>query len=1032
MTEPTLDEDSPFLAVVGMAGRFPGAADVDEFWANLCNGVESITRLDRGGNGGPDAGPDSGPGGSPGGAGGYVPAYGLLDDADAFDPEFFGLSQREALITDPQHRLFLECVHQALENAGYDPATHPGEIGLFAGGSTTRYQAALEAQRDALPFLDDWQIRLATAPDFLATRVAHKLRLRGPVATVQSACSTSMVAIHLAAQALLAGECTMALAGGATVHPQAPRGSYAEGGIVTGDGKVRAFDARGAGTVGASAVGVVVLKTLGDALADGDHIHAVLRGTAVNNDGGDKIGFTAPSVDGQAKAIRAAHVVAEVDPATITYVEAHGTGTPLGDPIEVAALTKAFRAGGAQGHAFCALGSVKTNIGHADAAAGVTGFIKAVLCVEHGILPPSLNFDEPNPAIDWARSPFHVVTERTPWRPAGLPRRAGVSALGLGGTNVHAVLEEPPARPARAADGHPQLLPLSARTDAALDAATGRLADRLAGSPELPLGDVARTLQSGRTAHRVRRFAVARDTADAARILAGGEPGALLTGTAGTGPAAPVFLFPGQGSQHVGMARELYAREPEFRRQLDECAALAAPGLGLDLRDVFFPEERGTDPAVAERQLGTIRVSQPAMFVVEYALAALWRSWGVRPAAVVGHSLGAWAAACLAGVFTLPDAVRLVVERGRLMQSLPKGTMLALELPEAEALALLPEGLSVAAVNGPGRCTVSGRAELVERFAVDLKEQGVEARLLHIATAGHSPLVEPIMAEFEAAVAAVPRQRPTIPVLSDTTGGWAGDELTDPAYWSAHLRQPVRFGQALTTLLDDPDRILLEVGPGRTLASLARQHPALGPGHRVVQSLPHPNDEASDHAAVLTAAGRLWLAGVEVGWSRLRRAGAHRRVALPGYPFERRRFLVEPAGPVRAQAPGAVHLGAPGPAAQDAVAAPAASTAGAPSTAGTASEPGAAAPAGAPAAAGPAPADGGPRERIAGAFADILGLSVIDSHENFFDLGGDSLIATRLAAWVREQFAVEFSVRDVFLAPTVAGLTAVVEERLAG
>jgi acyl transferase domain-containing protein/surfactin synthase thioesterase subunit len=985
------DQDA-FVAVIGMAGRFPGAETVEALWANLCAGTESITRL-----------PES--------TDQVVAGYGILEHADELDAEFFGYAPLEALILDPQQRLFLECAHQALERAGYGWADHRGSVGVFAGGSNTDYRAAVEAALDRLPFVDRWQVRLATAPDFLATRVAHKLGLTGPAVTVQTACSTSLVAVHLAGQALLAGDCQLALAGGAAVHVPYPRVGYTEGGIISPDGHCRAFDAAATGTVGGSAVAAVLLKPLPDALADGDHIHAVLRGSAVNNDGGGAIGFTAPSVDGQAAVVRAAQVVAGVDAGSIGYLEAHGTGTRLGDPIEVAALTRAFRAT-TDRCGYCAIGSVKSNLGHTDAAAGVTGLVKAVLAVEHGLIPPSLHVSRPNPEIDWAGSPFVVNTSLRRWRP-DRPRRAGVSSLGVGGTNAHVVVEEPPPGPSPDPDRNPQLLVVSAKTPTGLAEAGRRLSSYLADHPDADLADVAWTLQVGRQPHRLRRFTVCATAAAGAAVLRGdpaaaGAPDPAGAGNAGAGPPPVGFMFPGQGGQHVGMARELYRHQPGFRAALSECAELAAPALGLDLREVLYPAP-GDQSAHgwAAQRLATIAIGQPAVFAVEYALAQLLRDWGVVPEVVVGHSLGAYAAACVAGVMSLPDAIGLVVRRGQLLGSLPAGGMAGVGLPEPELRSLLPPELSVAAVNGPGRCAVAGPAGAVRRFAGQLRRREIEVRVLPIATAGHSALVEPVVDRLRAAVARVGLRDPEIRFVSDTTGEWAAPgQLTTGDYWATHLRAPVRFGRALATLLAEPGRVLVEVGPGRTLVTLARQHPATGT-HRVVQALPHPQDEISDLACLLGAVGQLWSAGVPVDWPRLHPGRRRRRVLLPTYPFERKRYLVPAPGPAEGPRPPA------GAGAREVILA--APVAGAPAAAG----------------AGPAPGPEAPETAVRAAwrtaFAQALGFAEVSAHDDLFLLGGDSLTAGKLAGWARRQFAVPVRAADVIRMRTAAGCARLVE-----
>ncbi|HEU0301534.1 MAG TPA: type I polyketide synthase, partial [Longimicrobium sp.] len=625
--------------------------------------------------------------------------------------------------------------------------------------------------------------------------------------------------------------------------------------------------------------------------ADGDCIRAVVLGSAVNNDGQAKVGFMAPGADGQAAVITDALNFAAVDARSIGYVEAHGTATPLGDPVEVQALTRAFR-GWTQDRQFCALGSIKSSIGHLDQAAGVTGLIKAVLALEHRTIPASLHFRRPNPKLEIERSPFFVAGATTEWKADG-PRRAGVSSFGIGGTNAHAVLEEAPARAPR--DGTPrpvQLLVLSARTEEALDQAQRELADFLEANPSTALADAAFTLQAGRAEMEWRCALPAADAEDAVRALRHARG-------AQAGTDRPVaFLFPGQGAQHVRMAAGVYAAEPVFRDALDRCAELLRPELGFDLREALFPAE-GDDAAAAER-LGQTGVTQPALFAVEYALAQLWMSWGVRPAAMLGHSVGEFVAACLAGVFGLEDALRLVAARGRLMQALPAGSMLAVFLTEAELLPRLPHGVALAAVNGPATCVVSGPAEAVQAFEAALLADEVEVRRLHTSHAFHSGMMDPVLAPFRELVRRAAPRAPQLRYVSSVTGTWiTAEEATDADYWARQLRQAVRFRDGVSTLLEAREAVLLEVGPGRTLGTLV---PRAG-SHAVIPSLPHPKDAHDDLRALLDAVGQAWAAGVPVDWTVFNERRGGRRVPLPTYPFQRQRYYLEPPARLAAAAP---------------------------------------------------------------------------------------------------------------------------------
>lgn len=811
------------IAIIGMSCCFPGAKNIEDFWQNLQDGVKSISFFDERElvASGVDPTLLSNPN--------YVKAGGVLSDIELFDASFFDFSAKEAEMMDPQHRLFLEHAWEAIESAGYDTQTYEGLIGVYAGlGMNTYLLNNLAPNFNLLESAVAFQLMIGNDKDFLPTRVSYKLNLKGPSVNVQTACSTSLVAIHLACQSLLNGECDITLAGGVSVHvPQKVGYLYQEGMILSPDGHCRAFDARAKGTVGGSGVGVVVLKRLEDALEDGDCIHAAIKGSAINNDGSLKVGYTAPSVDGQTAVISEAQAIAGVEAETIGYIEAHGTGTALGDPIEIAALTQAFSAS-TQKQGFCAIGSVKTNFGHLDTAAGVASLIKTVLALKHKMIPPSLHFEKPNPQIDFVNSPFYVNTVLSEWKANGTPRRAGVSSFGLGGTNAHVVLEEAPdvevqeSRGAGEQGRRWQLLLLSAKTSTALETTTANLAQHLKQHSDVNLADVAYTLQVGRQAFDHRRIVVCQDLEEAVKALESIEPQRVFTHYQQPCHRPVVFMFPGQGTQYVNMAEELYQVEPTFRQQVDICSDLLKPLLGLDLRQVLYPSEQQTEAAA--ELLQQTAITQPALFVIEYALAKLWMEWGVHPQSMIGHSIGEYVAATLAGVFSLEDALAVVSARGQLMQQLPAGAMLAVPLPEIEVQPLLGKTLSLAAINAPSLCVVSGATESVDALQNQLASQGVECRRLHTSHAFHSSMMEPMLEPFIEQFKQVSLQPPQIPYISNVTGTWiTAAEATDPSYWARHLRQTVRFACGMQQLLKEPAQILLEVGPGRTLSTLARR-----------------------------------------------------------------------------------------------------------------------------------------------------------------------------------------------------------------
>jgi acyl transferase domain-containing protein len=1000
-------EDAPIeeIAIVGAAGRFPGAHDVDEFWRNLCAGVESVRpfsdeEMRRDHVSPADLAQP-----------GIVKAGAVLDDVDQFDAAFFGIPRREAEVMDPQQRFFLECVWEALENAGCDPARYAGSIGVFGGSSANSYLLSnLLTRPDVIEQLGKYQVLLASDKDFLTTRVSYKLNLTGPSFTVQTACSTSLVAAHVACQSLLNGECDVALAGGASISvPHCAPYVYQEGGILAPDGHCRPFDADARGTVPGNGVAVVVLKRLSDAIADRDRIIAVIKGSAINNDGSAKVGFTAPGLQGQTKVLREALGVARVDPDSIGFIECHGTGTALGDPNELEALATAYGRDGAPGS--CLIGSLKSNMGHLDAAAGAAGLIKAALSVEHGLVAPTVHFTSPTTRFDFTRSRFQVSSALTPWPETAGPRRASVSSFGIGGTNAHVVLEQGPEPRRDGSPGVVRLLPVSARTQAALVRAAGRLADALERDASLPLGDVAWTLQTGRQAFAYRIAVVADSREQAIAALRAAATAASVPPVQDAAPEI-AFMFPGQGAQYVQMGADLYRRLPAFREIVDECAErLRGPLGGEDIRTLCWPSS-GEETVRAAELMDQTQYTQPATFVIEYALARLLMSWGIAPQALIGHSVGEYAAACIAGVFSLADALSLIAARGRLIQSLPAGAMLAVFMSEEELSLRLPAGVTIAAVNARGQCVVAGAAGVVAPFERALVARGVSCTPLNTSHAFHSPMMDSILGAFRREVARVEPRPPSIPCVSNVTGSWLSDEeATDPEYWVRHLRQPVRFLDGLATVLkgvqgrveDRGERVLVEVGPGRSLSGLARRSLDGGAAPAIVSSMRDSRDAQPDVDVLMSAVARLWTAGIAPDWEALNGPDLPYRVALPAYPFERQRYWIDPAI-VQSHA---------GPAA--------------PAAALEVSDRSLAA----------TPRDtlfeSAVQADIAGIWRELIGREDIRPSSNFFELGGDSLLATQLMSQIRARLGVELPLRAIFEAPSVAALAQLVDAgRIAG
>jgi phthiocerol/phenolphthiocerol synthesis type-I polyketide synthase E len=1011
------------IAVIGMAGRFPGANDIHEFWNNLKNGVESVTfftvkELE-------EAGIESQVLQDPN----YVRARAILEGVEYFDAAFFNFTPGEAEIMDPQLRVFLECSWHALEDAGYNPDNYSGAVGVYAGNAANYYWVAKTLLSPRFHLLGKFKADMLNSQ--FSTRISYHLNLTGPSFTIQAACSTSLVAVHNACLGLLSSECDMALAGGVAVsHPQKSGYPYQEGMVGSPDGHCRAFDARSKGSVGGSGAGAVILKRLEDALEDGDYIYAVIKGSAVNNDGLRKVGFTTPSVKGQGAVVRAAYIMAEIDPATVSYIEAHGTGTELGDPVEIEALKMVFHD---MGKNSIAIGSVKTNVGHLDAAAGITGFIKTVLALKHRQIPPTLHFETPNPKIDFENSPFYVNTKLIPWENKqhlnGEPLRAGVSAFGLGGTNAHVVLEEwskkqdEQVEARDAAERQYRLFLLSAGTESGLEKMTENLANYLKNNSGLNAADAAYTLQVGRKAFKYRRMIVFPENGllDAADALSK-KSGKVKTFHTKVEEPPVVFLFSGQGAQYENMGLDLFENESYFREIMQRCAEIVKPLIGVDILEVLYPVgvSRSAPPApgvvqpfACEARINLTDITQPLVFAFEYALALLLIKWGIKPTAMIGYSMGEYLAACLAGVFSLEDALKLVTARGQAMRKTPSASMLSVPLPveELEVLLREQEGVWLAIINGP-TCIVAGGVEAVTAFENRLKEKRLLCAPINIFHAVHSPLMEPIRDELINSFREVALNAPQIPYISNLSGQWiTTEQATDPGYWGKHLCTTVKFSDGIRELMKEDDTVFIEIGPGRLLSNIVRHHiPEGNPlGHQVLNIVKHPQEKVSDDYFLLSKLGEFWLYGIPVNWTGFYAGEKRSRIPLPGYAFDRKRYWIE-GDPFKKLTEMQFQVSA------NEISTPEMILPGGEEEGyryeNETYEP--------------------PRdeleENIARLWQDFLGFKRIGINVDFFEINGDSLTATQLITRLQQMYPVEISLQSFFEGPTIAQLAELVRD----
>lgn len=963
------------IAIIGMSGRFPKAKTIHEYWDNLINGRECFTQLNDeqilASGVEPELlhDPD------------YVKVSPILDDYDKFDAQFFGYTPREGSMMDPQQRLFLECCWEAFEDAGYNPDLYEEPVGVFGGAAINTYMIFSGVHHrfysEFLPSV------VGNDNSFLANRVSYQLNLNGPAVTVQTACSSSLVSVHLSIQSLLNGECSMALAGGVAVWvPQEAGHLYKEGSVFTKDGHCRAFDAKASGTIFGNGAGVVLLKRLDDAIRDGDSIYAVIKGSAVNNDGAKKTDYTAPSVDGQAEVVVEALANAGVSADDISYVETHGTGTFIGDPIEIRALSKAYRVF-TDRKGYCGIGSVKPNIGHLDAGAGAAGLIKTVLALKHKMIPPSINFDEPNPAIDFTNSPFYVNTSLKKWESKnGSPLLAGVTSLGMGGTNAHVILQEAPVieKPI-VEDQWPLLLTYSAKKESALDDYSAKLAEFLKTSPDANLPNVAYTLQTGRKEFHHKRFLVAENRDDAIDKLEKLPSVSVKTYSDHTDSREVVFLFPGQASQYVNMGLDLYHSNSVFRKYLDLCAEILEPIIHVDIRKIIFPAHGDEERATIELQ-NTV-YTQPAIFSIEYSLAMYWMDLGIKPVAVLGHSMGEFTAACIAGVFDVETGLKMIAMRGQIMQELEPGSMLTVMLPPSEVEGYLNERLSISVINTPSSCVLSGDIEAIETIKKVFDGMDVQTRLLETSHAFHSHMMDPVLEKYRDFASAMTYSTSSIPVLSTVAADWTSpDELRNPDYWVDNIRKPVRFADAVEKLFDRPEWILLEVGPRNTLTTLAKQHPAISSDQVVVQSMKHPKQPQNDNVFALAALGRLWSCGYPVEWERLYKKNPVYKIPVPTYAFQRVRCWIDPENKGSNHHPKTTHIE------QDDVE-------------------------------NPVSEKRDIIEEMTAIWEEFLGIEDIKKDDNFFELGGNSLVAVQLFDELKHKLGIRLPLSALLEAPTI-------------
>ncbi|MDJ0837363.1 MAG: beta-ketoacyl synthase N-terminal-like domain-containing protein [Acidobacteriota bacterium] len=986
------------IAVVGMSLRVPGASDEESFWQMLRDGECSVRTFSR--EELEAFGVDPEEMDDPN----YVPVRATLDDVRGFDHTFFGMTPREAQLTDPQQRLMMECAWEALENAGYHPHKYKEPIGLFAGSGQNYYlEEHLLANRDLVDTVGLFSIMISNTKDNMTPRIAYRLNLTGPTVAVQSACSTALVSVHMAAQALRAGDCGIALAGGVSLGYHTKLGFvYEEGMLQPPDGHTRSFDAQANGSIPGQGAGVVVLKRLEDAVEDGDRIYAVLNGSAVNNDGADKENYASYGVEGQRRVVRHAMKVAGVTAEDISFVETSSTASKLGDPIELEALTRAYRQD-TDKKGYCAVGAVKPNIGNLDSAAGAIALIKAVLAVNHGELPPNINFEKPNPDIDFVNSPFVVNTRLKPWKPEGGIRRAGVSAFGLGGNNAHLILEQGPEIKQVTPSRPWQLITLSAKTPGALDTKTDELVRYMAANPHTNFSEVAYTLHVGRRDFKYRRMLTCQNLHEAVLEFERKESRRVYTKAVKTTDRSIAFMFPGQGAQYLNMGRELYRKERLYRQEVERCWEIIREHVPELFKNLTRQDRGGRT-----EKLNRTYVAQPALFITEYALAKLLMHWGVQPQVMIGNSLGEYVAACLSGVFSLLDALDAVVTRGRLMQSMPPGAQLMVNLPESQVQSLLHEQLSLAAVVGPNQCVLAGDKEAIGKIRQKLVNDGVDCRRMHTSHAFHSYMMDPILPEFTERLKLFKLNPPKIPFISNLTGTWITDEqATDPHYWARHLREPVRFYQGIQEIYNTPDRIILEVGPEKTLSPIAIAHRPKDGDHQVLATMPQPHEEESDMHFLLNTAGRLWLAGMPVDWDGFHDGYRRRRLALPTYPFERSPAWIEP---VKKAKPDDEYWLQPDEfddivddSELDAHYRPNVSTDFV-----------------------------APRNRdeeiIAEAWREYLGMAELGIHDDFFELGGTSLIAVRLTGKLGRLFNVPMASHTLIQKRTIAMLSEYIAE----